>query len=79
MQTFINIRNSVKNSLINEHGADIPGSFINVKGSLLKSVLNQNRDKEPVDNNCDFSEILKPSPRGDNKMNNSNEFIEERE
>jgi hypothetical protein len=31
------------------------------KNSLLKSVLNQNRDKEPIENNCDFAEILKPT------------------
>jgi hypothetical protein len=31
------------------------------KNSLLKSVLNQNRDKEPIENNCDFTEILKPT------------------
>jgi hypothetical protein len=54
-QTFINIRNSILGE------ADLRGSLMGSKNSLLKSVLNQNRDKEPIENNCDFTEILKPT------------------
>ncbi len=54
-QTFLNIRNSILGE------ADFRGSLMGSKNSLLKSVLNQNRDKEPIENHCDFDEILKPT------------------
>jgi len=71
---------NIRNSIFGE--ADLRGSVTGNKSSLLKSVLNQNRDKEPIENNCDFAEILKPayplinnSPK---QLNSSVEIIGDR-